>query len=79
MDRKEALRMQIRELREQIKRTQHLGLVTSTLTFLILLICGFNNPFAFTFTLVPYVVATLASFPLMVELNRRCKELTGKH
>ena len=79
MDRKESLRIQIKETERLIKKWQHLGLLTSATVFTLFLIAGFKNPFAFTFTLVPYVCATMASVPLMIELNRLCDKLTGKH
>ena len=79
MDRRDAIRAQIKEIEQQIRIGQAVGAVTSATVFTIFLICGFKNPLPFTFTLVPYVVASLASIPLMIELNRLCKELTGKH
>lgn len=79
MDRRDAIRAQIKEIEQQIRIGQAVGAVTSATVFTIFLICGFKNPLPFTFTLVPYVVASLASVPLMIELNRLCRELTGKH
>ena len=79
MDRRDAIRAQIKEIEQQIRIGQAVGAVTSATIFTIFLICGFKNPLPFTFTLVPYVVASLASVPLMLELNRLCRELTGKH
>lgn len=79
MDRRDAIRAQIKEIEQQIRIGQAVGAVTSATVFTIFLICGFKNPLPFTFTLVPYVVASLASIPLMIELNRLCRELTGKH
>ena len=78
MDRKELLRAQIKHIEDQIRRWQHVGLLTSATVFTLFLVAGFKNPFAFTFTLVPYICASLASMPLMIELNRLRKELTGK-
>ena len=78
MDRRNAIRAQIKEIEQQIRTGQAVGAVTSATVFTIFLICGFKNPLPFTFTLVPYVVASLASIPLMIELNRLCKELTGQ-
>lgn len=78
MDRKESLRAQIKQTEQQIKQWQHGGVLVSATVFTLFLIAGFKNPFAFTFTLVPYVCASLASLPLMIELNRLCKELTGR-
>ena len=79
MDRRDAIRAQIKEIEQQIKIGQAVGAVTSATVFTIFLILGFKNPLPYTFTLVPYVVASLASVPLMLELNRLCRELTGKH
>lgn len=79
MDRRDAIRAQIKEIEQQIRIGQAVGAVTSATVFTVFLICGFKNPLPFTFTLVPYVVASLASVPLMIELNRLCRELTGKH
>lgn len=79
MDRRDAIRAQIKEIEQQIRIGQAVGAITSATVFTIFLICGFKNPLPFTFTLVPYVVASLASVPLMLELNRLCRELTGKH
>ena len=79
MDRRDVIREQIKEIEQQIRNVQAAGAVTSATVFTMLLILGFKNPLPFTFTLVPYVVASLASIPLMIELNRLCKELTGKH
>lgn len=78
MDRRDAIRAQIKEIEQQIRTGQAVGAVTSATVFTIFLICGFKNPLPFTFTLVPYVVASLASIPLMIELNRLCRELTGQ-
>ena len=78
MDRRDAIRAQIKEIEQQIRIGQAVGAVTSATVFTIFLICGFKNPLPFTFTLVPYVVASLASIPLMIELNRLCRELTGQ-
>ena len=78
MDRRDAIRAQIKEIEQQIRIGQAVGAVTSATVFTIFLICGFKNPLPFTFTLVPYVVASLASVPLMIELNRLCRELTGQ-
>ena len=77
MDRRDAIRAQIKEIEQQIRIGQAVGAVTSATVFTIFLICGFKNPLPFTFTLVPYVVASLAIIPLMIELNRLCRELTG--
>jgi len=79
MDRRDVIRAQIKEVEQQIRNGQAVGAVTSATVFTLLLILGFKNPLVFTFTLVPYVVASLASIPLMVKLNRLCKELTGTH
>ena len=73
MDRRDAIRAQIKEIEQQIRTGQAVGAVTSATVFTIFLICGFKNPLPFTFTLVPYVVASLASIPLMIELNRLCR------
>ena len=78
MDRRDAIRAQIKEIEQQIRIGQAVGAVTSATVFTIFLICGFKNPLPFTFTLVPCVVASLASIPLMIELNRLCRELTGQ-
>ena len=73
------LRTQIREVEARIRQWQGMGLLTSAMTFVILLILGFKNPFAYTFTVVPYLCATLVSIPAMIELNHLCNKLTGKH
>ena len=78
MDRRDAIRAQIKEIEQQIRIGQAVGAVTSATVFTIFLICGFKNPLPFTFTLVPYVVTSLAIIPLMIELNRLCRELTGQ-
>lgn len=78
MDRRDAIRAQMKDIEQQIRNGQAVGAVTSATVFTIFLILGFKNPLPFTFTLVPYVVASLASIPLMIELNRLCRELTGK-
>lgn len=78
MDRKQEIRDQIKSIENQIKHWQMLGVLTSATVFTIFLIFGFKNPLAYTFTLVPYVAASLAGIPLMVELNRLCSKLTGK-
>lgn len=77
MDRRNSLRLRIKEVQDQIKKWQHGGVLTSVSAFMVFLIFGVNTPAVFVFTLVPYVCATIASIPLMVELNRLCKELTG--
>ena len=79
MDRRDAIREQMKAVEQQIGNGQAVGAVTSATVFTLFLILGFKNPLPFTFTLVPYVVASLASIPLMIELNRLCKELTGHH
>lgn len=79
MDRRESIRLQIKEVQDQIKKWQHGGVCTSASSFVLFLIFGVDTPAAFVFTLVPYVCATVASIPLMMELNRLCKELTGQH
>ena len=78
MDRRDAIRAQIKEIEQQIRIGQAVGAITSATVFTMFLILGFKNPLPFTFTLVPYVVASLASIPLMIELNRLCRELTGQ-
>ena len=79
MDRRGVIREQIKVVEQQIRNGQAVGAVTSATVFTIFLILGFKNPLPYTFTLVPYVVASMACIPLMIELNRLCKELTGKH
>ena len=79
MDRIEKLRAQIKDVESQIKKGQAMGVLTSATVFTLFIIFGMKNPVAFIFTLVPYVCASLACIPLMIELNRLCKELTGKH
>ena len=79
MDRRDVIREQIKAVEQQIRNGQAIGAVTSATVFTIFLILGFKNPLPYTFTLVPYVVASMACIPLMIELNRLCKELTGKH
>ena len=79
MDRRDAIRAQIKAVEQQIRNGQAIGAVTSATVFTIFLILGFKNPLPYTFTLVPYVVASMACIPLMLELNRLCRELTGKH
>lgn len=79
MDRRDVIREQIKAVEQQIRNGQAVGAVTSATVFTIFLILGFKNPLPYTFTLVPYVVASMACIPLMIELNRLCKELTGKH
>ncbi len=78
MDRRDTIRAQIKEVEDQIRKGQAVGAITSATVFTVFLILGFKNPLPFTFTLVPYVVSSLASIPLMIELNRLCRELTGK-
>lgn len=79
MDRRDRIKIQMKDIEQQIRKGQAVGVVTSVIVFMIFLILGFKNPIVYIFTLVPYVSSSVACIPLMVELNRLCRELTGKH